>query len=169
METLKRSLLCSLALVPFLLAAAPAWATPLTLTLASPFQNGSQGGTLSFTATVTNNSGALVFLNGDDFTVNAPLTLDDSSYLNNFPLSLANLASYTGVLFTVKVPTGAPDGLYAGNFDITGGANGSSADVVASTNFDVAVTPEPSSILLLGSGLMFGLLLLRGPLRRHIN
>src|SRR5258708_2064690 len=125
MEILKRSLLRSLALVPFLLAAVPAWATPLTLTLASPFQNGSQGGSLTFNATVTNTTGAVVFLNGDDFSLNAPLTLDDSSFLNNFPLSLGALGSYTGALFTVKIPLGAPDGLYAGNFDITGGANGS--------------------------------------------
>jgi hypothetical protein len=170
MKSRKHLLLFSLMLLPFLLAATSAKATPLSLTLSSPFQNTGPGELVTFNATVTNTTNAVVFLNGDDFSLDAPLTLDDSSYLNNFPLSLGPLVSFTGTLFTVDAPLGTSPGLYAGVFDITGGGDGSANAVIASANFDVFVTPEPSSILLLGSGLIIALVVLPGvPFRRQLK
>jgi PEP-CTERM motif len=127
----------------------------LTLTLASPPQFGVQGEMLSFFATVSaplGNSGPL-FLNGDAFTVGAPLSLDDSPFLLNFPLEMQPGDNYSGLLFTILIPPGTPAGVYDGFFQILGGSDGSGQDPisnVAEFQFDV---PEPDSLLLLlGSG-----------------
>ncbi len=169
MKSWKRSMLLFLMLLPFLLTATSAKATPLSLTFSSPFQSTGPGGLVTFNATVTNTSNTVEFLNGDDFSLDSPLTLDDSSYLNNFPLSLGPLGSFTGTLFTVDAPLSTAPGLYAGVFDITGGTDGSANAVIASADFDVFVTPEPPSYLLLGSGLSIGLIMLGGPFHRRLN
>jgi len=150
----------SLTLAGFLLAGTAANANPLSvsITLASPNQTTFTGGTLTFDATVTNTGGATVFLNGDSATVDAPLTLDDSPFLANFPSSLIAGDSATGTLFTVFVPGGAA-GIYTGSFTIEGGADGSALGTLGSADFTVTTIPEPSGLLLMGSGiLVLGLL-----------
>jgi hypothetical protein len=134
-----------------LLTARAAKADLLTLALSSPFQT-SGAGVVIFDATVTNNTAQLVFLNGDNSSVDSPLTVDDSPYNTDFPLSLAAGASFTGELFAVDVPSGTPNDLYAGAFEITGGDGGSDQNVIATADFYVKVIPEPSSVLLLATG-----------------
>jgi hypothetical protein len=70
--------------------------------LASPFQVGAFGSTVSFTATVSaaNTNTATIFLNSDSFNVEAPLSVDDTGFLTNFPLSMNPGDSVTNVLFT---------------------------------------------------------------------
>jgi hypothetical protein len=87
-----------------LLAATAAKADLLTLTLSSPFQTINESGVVTFDATVINNTGQLVYLNGDSSSVDSPLIVDDSPYNTNFPLSLAAGDSFTGELFAVDVP-----------------------------------------------------------------
>jgi len=164
MKNSRRLPVLFLMIVAFLLAGTTAKADSLTLTLAAPFQSGVAGELLTFDATVINNSGATVFLNGDDFTVNSPLVLDDSPFLNNWPLSLGNGGSYAGELFTILIPPGTPVGPYEGTFEITGGADGNAGNVVASADFNVNLAPEPSSLLLLATGLTG----LGGVLRRRL-
>jgi hypothetical protein len=153
MKSLRSLPVLSLAIACFLPGGTPAKAGPLSVTLATPFQSGSQD-VFSFTATVTNNSGATVFLNGDSFNVDAPLSVDDSPYDNNFPLSLGSGGSFTGVLFNVDVPPATAYGLYTGSFEIIGGGPLDNTDVAGAATFDVSVTPEPSSFLLLGAAVL---------------
>ena len=167
MKSMRNFLVSSLTIVGFLLAVTAAKADPLTITLAQPFQSGVSGDTLDFTATITNNTDVTEYLNGDGFSIASPLVLDDSPYAS-YPLTLGAGDSYTGLLFTVTVPPGTPQTIYEGYFEITGGYNDSDDFELGSANFDVAVTPEPSSLSLLGVGLFAGLVGLGGVLRRLI-
>ena len=133
-----------------------AHADTVTLTLANPIQSTLNGGTFSFVATVSapiTNVG-VENLNGDTFSVASPATLDDSGYLDDFPLDLDPGQSYTGELFTVTIPSLLNPGYYGGTFSITGGPDVSSSDVLATVIYDVNVTPEPASWLLLATGML---------------
>jgi opacity protein-like surface antigen len=143
------------ALLTMGLSSAAAHADTVTFTLTNPYQFDSiSGGTLTYDATVSapGSNGAAVFLNGDSFNVTAPITLNDSDFFNEFPLSLAPGTSFTGDLFTLTVPPGLPFGTYLGTFTLLGGANGNASSTLGTVNFGV-VTPEPSSILLLLTGM----------------
>jgi hypothetical protein len=151
------STLSLLALAVALLLSVPASADTVTLTLTDPVQFGgnSLGSSLSFDATVTApiTNSADVFLNSDSFNVDAPLTLDDDGFFFGFPLSLSPGESFNGLLFTVFLPTSTPDAIYNGSFSILGGSDGNAANDLADVTFEVTMTPEPTTILLLGAGL----------------
>src|SRR5258708_31808017 len=70
------------------LSSAAAYANTITLTLNNPTQIAAPiGATILFNATISapTTNKANVFLNGDDFTVSSPLTLDDTDFFLNFP------------------------------------------------------------------------------------
>ncbi len=153
-----------LVLTAALLLSVSAFADSVYISLANPVQSTFAPSTVSFTATVAaaDANGADIYLNGDSFNVDAPLTVDDSGFFS-FPLFLSPGASYTGVLFTVDVPGSTLPGSYYGYFQILGGSDGNALNPisnVASFEVDVAAVPEPGTMLLLGSGgiALFGVL-----------
>jgi hypothetical protein len=157
-EHMKKTILAiALALVPTALSMPAAYADTLNFTINDPSQvAGTMGGTLYYNATVTapSTNSALIYLNGDSYTLNAALVLDDSPFLLNFPLSLAPGQSYTGSLFEVVLPADSSLGSYPGSFQILGGAADSADLLLGSATFNIAISPEPSSLLLLGTGLI---------------
>lgn len=154
MKRFRTLLILSLSVVSFLLVGAAAKADTV-LTLDSPFQIGS-GPVFAFYGTITNTGVSTVYLNGDSFPVlDAALTEDDVDYFYvNAPFTLAPSGTSGDIeLFTITVADGTPYGIYAGTYSIIGGADSNAQDVLASENFNIQVTPEPSSLLLLVSGL----------------
>ncbi|MDR3796909.1 MAG: PEP-CTERM sorting domain-containing protein [Terracidiphilus sp.] len=145
----------SLLLAAGLLSSTPAtYADTVALTLANQTVYAPAGSTVVFDATVTAPSTNLadVYLNGDSFDL-LSLTVDDSDFILSFPFDVAPGSSVYGDLFTVSIPDGTTPGVYNGYFAITDGVTPGPGGVLTSEAFSVVVTPEPSSFLLLGSGL----------------
>jgi hypothetical protein len=116
-----------------------------------------------------------VFLNGDSFNISSPLTLDDSGFLFDFPLSLDTGDSFSGVLFLTDLPANLAAGLYTGSFTILGGSDMFAQDTLGTVEWQVNVAPtasavpEPESLMLLAAGLPGVALLVRRKWRRTLD
>jgi hypothetical protein len=137
---------------------AAAHADTITFTLDNPTQiiSGQAGGTLTYEVTVTAppSNSADVFLNGDSANVGVGLSLDDTDFFANAPFFLAPGDTDTFDEFTVTVPAGTTPGIYSGFFEVLGGADGNAGNPLGTVDFVTNVTPEPGSFVLLGSGLV---------------
>jgi hypothetical protein len=160
-HTLRRTIL-TLAVAALALTL-PAAADTLNFTLTSPVASAAPSGTASFDATVSAplTNTATLFLIGDSTTLSIPgATLDDSPFLLNFPLSLNPGDTFTGELFTVTLPASIAHGVYTGFFEIQGGSDPASQDILGTVSYSVVVTPEPSTWLLLSTGVALGIITL---------
>ena len=146
-----------------LLSAGAASADTITITLDSPTLSGSAGDTLQFFGTLTNTTADTVFLNDVNFNLaSIPLSsIDSSPFFTNAPLSLDAAGSLDGgftsgdiELFDITIPDPDPftPGNYSGTFQVLGGADGGSQDIVGTADFTVQVLgpvsggPEPGSL-----------------------
>ena len=168
-DTMKHSskiTIFTLALGALLVSGVVAKADSLSLTITPSGQTVAAGSLtpLVFYATVTNNDSSTIDLNADNInislssatpTINLPATdvVDDSSFVYGWPLSLNPGDSYTGELFalTISDPT-TVTGLYEGTFQITDGSSPNPVEL-GTADFSFTVTPEPSSLLLMITGL----------------
>ena len=144
------TLLLAIGLMPAALA------DTLNFTLTQSLLGAHPGNTVTFEATVSapNSNTGDIFLNGDSANLGT-LTVDDDDFFLNAPFFLAPGQTATFDIFSVAIPLGTPMGTYGGFFEILGGADGGGHEHrSAPSPFSVAVaTPEPSSFMLLGSGL----------------
>jgi hypothetical protein len=120
------------------------------LELTSAVQHAGAGRTVMFSGTLRNDGAATVFINGSSSFNDLPLSVNDSIFLQGAPASLAPGAMYSGAMFRVAIPAGAPLGSYAGGFNVLGGSSSNASDLLASSQFGVVVVPvpEPSTICL---------------------
>jgi len=156
-----RTIVLATVVVLFFASAARADSVDVELTQTS--QTAAPGSTITFDATITNLSSTdTVFLNGDGSITSSPLlTVDDTPFLTNFPLSLdPSETSGPFALFNVIIdPTIAPGTYDFNSFSILGGADGSASDTIGTAEFSVTVAtaspvPEPGILGLLVVGLL---------------
>jgi hypothetical protein len=135
----------------FLAATTAAHAASITFSLSSPTTSFA-GGTETLTYDGTINALTDVYLNGDSLNVQSPLTGDDTDFYINVPQFLSAGGMVSTDLFTVTAPVGTDFGSYPGSFVLLGGDSADALDTLATAEFPVAATPEPSSLVLLVSG-----------------
>lgn len=121
-----------------------------TLTLDHPSQSGPRGSTLVFSGTITNSTGADLFLDtaSIDFKANGPFAKDyEDSFLGL--LGIIPQGGYSGPLFYIQwLPGAVPGDSGVGSFQLTALAPISPS--LVSANFQAAVSsvPEPSTLAL---------------------
>ena len=143
-----------------LVCGAAGWASTFSVDFDQVQLSGAPGDTLTFSGTLTNNTGATVYLNGAGLTLAGfdPSDYDASDFLFNAPLTLDDgTTSADFNFFTVSIPNGFSAGQYLGTLDVQGGPGSTDDSLLGSGDFAVNVTdssaPEPGSFGLLIIGL----------------
>ena len=159
-----KTLLCTLILAT--LGTAAAKADTITITFDQPNQTAVAGDTLEFFGTITNNTSSTIYLNLDALNLSGLSFSTNDQFFNTVPISLdpsgqPGDSSGDIELFdvTVSSPLADPAGLYSGTYTLLGGTDSDGQDVLSTANFSVTTTapstvPEPSSIVLLLSGIL---------------
>ncbi|MGI4788818.1 MAG: hypothetical protein ACRYFS_08205 [Janthinobacterium lividum] len=146
-------------LLAFLAPSACSAQSPLGFTLDTPTITAGASPTdqvITFSGTLTNTSAAALYLNGDQLTIDPPLSGDDTEFFNTFVFpadsngnalpqpTLGVGQSLDIALFDVTVPAGTGLGTYNGSFQIQGGATDSDCDLLApAQTFSVTTSPNP--------------------------
>jgi hypothetical protein len=146
----------------------PVHAGVITVNFTFADQSGSVGDTLTYAGTLDYSGSEPAYINGASLNI---ASFDGSAYVltdeffdyilnapSNPPLSDGDSVAFH--FFTVTIPPGFADGIYAGTLDILGGATTDATDLLGSGSFTVQVVepqvgevPEPGTCLLLGTAL----------------
>ena len=137
------------------LAATAANAGTITIAFDTPDQTGVVGQTLSFFGVLTHvgvTGEPDIYLNSDSLDLTTPGAFVLDNFFTNVPLFLSPGQSSGLInLFDVTLPIDV--GLYAGTYQLIGGADGgtfSASDNLAQADFSVTVaTPEPGTVVVL--------------------
>ena len=121
----------------------------------------SAGGSATLTGSISNGGPPRVWLTSWTFTFSNPLlTANDAALVSGLPLFLDSMQSYgPAAFFDVVAGAGLAPGLYTGSISIFGGDNEGDENIEYTQRFDINVVggqnpiPEPTTMLLLGSGL----------------
>jgi len=162
MKLTKQLTLTLAVLAAALLLPAAAKADPLVLTL-DPTHTVAAGSSVTFQGTFSNGGSPGRFVNAVAFSFSGGFSLftfDPSAFFAAVP-AFVNPGFTTGPptsFFDVFVDISAAPGLYTGSFSVLGGDNDSANNVLATKDFTLLVqgtqvVPEPTTLLLLGTGL----------------
>jgi hypothetical protein len=132
-------------------------ADPITITIDNTPLIGAGGTTLTFDATMTNNTGGLLNLNGLDLSLSTPISgasVDESAFFANWSTIAAGQTLGSTALFSVSVPLGTAPGAYDSFINVIGGPGQSDQNVLGGAVFEIdvpkgsPVVPEPGTLSL---------------------
>jgi hypothetical protein len=160
------------------LVSANAYADTIAVVISPATLTGAPGGLLQFFGTLTNTTGANVFLNGAG--VNLPGSAAGSVFLAPFFINAPLFLGPSGAtgsfeLFNVIIPNSFASGDHGGTFTVSGGIDGDAQNIIGTAQFIVRVqdagpgVPEPSTWLLFGSSLLAVAAVRRGKPRESPN